>query len=987
MLTDRLWLSLIEEGPPLVVLVLLGLTLLSRRGPVRVNLGRHAIRLLAAGWVLIFLSFIIDIVDEFLFTQVPTWLIAMRFLEGSTQALGIGLIALGLLRSGRDISRNHQAYLAMHREVQHHEQQYQTLQHLARQLSQDLYHTGCIEEGLDKTLHSIRIQLEIEGVSLWQRVAGGPALQCINRNDASGQDVDQGPGDLALDPERYPDYFAAQAREGLVAVENAMEDPRTRELRGSYLEPRKIQALLDAAVWDGQGIQMILCLESRRPRRWSRMEKTFAGNIAHLLSATLAAQAEREAAKSLRTSEARFRAIADYTYDWESWFDTQGRLLWTNPAAERLSGYPCQALYAMSDPLTLVDSKHRLGIQAALEAGMKGESGSDLEFRLLTRDGGQRPVQLSWQPIKDDQGHFQGVRTSIRDISEQVRQREQLGSAMRELRRSSARLQLHFNLSPMAIVSWQPDGRILDLNPKAEQLFGLPRSDLAGADIRLFIPEQTDARITSLVDQLREPGARVHKLQTNCNLEGELLSLDWTEVGIMDESQELESILSFGLDVSEQQRVERAFQAVFQATTRNTGPGFLDALVRELVTTLDTSLAFVGEFEEVNQTRVASVASYKDDGERPAVNYDLKGTPCEQVNQEGICVYPENIQERFPQDLMLQEMGLHSYAGTLLHNDRDEPIGLLVLLDTKPLKHRRLIETLLPVFASRAGAELEALRQRRRHQRLEDQVQHSQRMETLGILTGGIAQDFNNLLQPISGYADLLLEDLPADSPRREDLRLIKESSERARSLIRQMLTFARASDFQVESLEVTGMLADVQQLARGFLPPGIELNLEQTEELPSILGNRTQLDQALLNLITNAAHAIGERGQIHLRARIVRVDEARAQSQQPLAPGRYLQLEVADDGCGMETALKERIFDPFFTTKEPGEGTGLGLSTTLGIVHAHGGGIEVDSEPGQGACFRLLLPADSLEGNHQQEPGPSAPSPRPPASDGRILP
>ncbi|MEQ9564390.1 MAG: ATP-binding protein, partial [Pseudomonadales bacterium] len=225
-----------------------------------------------------------------------------------------------------------------------------------------------------------------------------------------------------------------------------------------------------------------------------------------------------------------------------------------------------------------------------------------------------------------------------------------------------------------------------------------------------------------------------------------------------------------------------------------------------------------------------------------------------------------------------------------------------------------------------------------------------------GVLAGGIAHDFNNILQPISGYAELLYSDLPEDSPLRDDVMEIRQGADRARNLVRQILSFSRNSETERSPIEVAAMIKGTVRFARGSLPSSVSLVSEIAPDVTSVLGNATQLDQCLMNLITNAYHAVGQQGEIRIEASPFEVTEDGIAMHPLLSPGRYIRICVIDNGCGMDDETAKRIFDPFFTTKEPGKGTGLGLSTVHGIIAGHKGEITVYSRSGQGTRFSVLL-------------------------------
>ena len=243
-------------------------------------------------------------------------------------------------------------------------------------------------------------------------------------------------------------------------------------------------------------------------------------------------------------------------------------------------------------------------------------------------------------------------------------------------------------------------------------------------------------------------------------------------------------------------------------------------------------------------------------------------------------------------------------------------------------------------------------------QELARQLEHSHRLETIGTMAGGIAHDFNNILTPIIGCIQLARLELDDNAEAAAQLDIAGASALRAKELIQQILTFSRHADIDRVPTRVQTVVAEVLKLLAASLPRGIDVRADLDQECPPVLANGSQLHQLVVNLCTNAAQAIGDApGVIELRLGRTVVAAAPPRADTGPAPGEYARLVIRDDGPGMTGKVRERIFEPFFTTKAPGMGTGLGLSVVHGIVAAHGGHISVESAPGAGATFTILLP------------------------------
>ena len=244
-------------------------------------------------------------------------------------------------------------------------------------------------------------------------------------------------------------------------------------------------------------------------------------------------------------------------------------------------------------------------------------------------------------------------------------------------------------------------------------------------------------------------------------------------------------------------------------------------------------------------------------------------------------------------------------------------------------------------------------------QQIEMKLHHTQQLESIGILAGGIAHDFNNILFPIVGYTEMLLEDVPEDSSSRGSLKQIYTSALRAKSLVKQILTFARQGSGELMLMKMQPIVKEALKLIRATIPTTIEIKQDINPDCGVIKADPTQIHQIVMNLTTNAYHAMEETGG-ELRVSLKEIELKTLDLINPnMAPGVYACLTVADTGVGMDKNLTDKIFEPFFTTKAIGKGTGMGLSVVHGIVTAMGGAINVYSEPGKGTQFHVYLPVE----------------------------
>ncbi len=242
-------------------------------------------------------------------------------------------------------------------------------------------------------------------------------------------------------------------------------------------------------------------------------------------------------------------------------------------------------------------------------------------------------------------------------------------------------------------------------------------------------------------------------------------------------------------------------------------------------------------------------------------------------------------------------------------------------------------------------------------QRLEEQLRYSQKWEIIGSLAGGIANEFNNMLTPILGFAYMALEEAPEGSKTRKGLEHILTAANRSRDLAEQILAFSRQAEPQRKPLQLHRVIEDALKLLRPSLPANIEIRHSLDVEHDVVVADPDQMHQVLMNLCTNAHHAMPEGGTLDVSLARVETDAELERVRKQPHEGGYLRLTVRDTGHGMDPATRERVLEPFFTTRDAGESTGLGLSVANGIVVSHGGNLMVESEPGKGTAVHVYLP------------------------------
>jgi signal transduction histidine kinase/ActR/RegA family two-component response regulator len=422
---------------------------------------------------------------------------------------------------------------------------------------------------------------------------------------------------------------------------------------------------------------------------------------------------------------------------------------------------------------------------------------------------------------------------------------------------------------------------------------------------------------------------------------------------------ELRAIVEFHRELSDTRRLELALAEISSGASEATGEAFFEHLVVQLAHALDAEHAFVGGLEGGDPDAMETWAMVLDGvlvtgDERDARS--LEGTACQRVLEVGACVYPDNVHAAFPDDTWLSRVGARAYAGSPLKASDGSVLGALCVMSARPLRYVESTRTIVDVFAALASAELERRHMAQRRRELEEQLRHAQTQEVVGRLVAGVVHDFRNLLSPIRGFTELALQQLRGQEPLASDLQEVLDASVAAERLVEELLSVSRRQDATWQSLRLAATLEGLVPVVRQALREDFSLALRLGGR-GLVHGDPHQLRQVLLNLVVNAREAMAPGGTLTIATRDLGAGD-------PLI-AEHLEGElrpcvlwtVTDDGVGMAPDVRDRVFDAFFTTRGASGGTGLGLAVVHGVVKHHHGAIWVDSEPGRGATFSVLLP------------------------------
>ena len=604
------------------------------------------------------------------------------------------------------------------------------------------------------------------------------------------------------------------------------------------------------------------------------------------------------------------------------------RYIYANRAAEAISGYTAQEILTMR----FWDFVHPDHQAFAREQDRKRRQGERrlmrYELKVVTKAGTERWLDLSDAIILLGEEPF-GI-ISAADITE----RKQVEEELRESRELYALLT---DTIPDVIIRTDLEGKITFVNDRTIEISGYSRDDLEGRNVIHFVVDEERGRLLqneALMTNERLGPQEYHLIMKDRRIipfevNGDVLhDMDGTPCGTVHVCRD---ITARKMSEKMLRQSEEKFSKIFMlspdciAITR-----LADGLI------IDTNHGF----EEITgwKREIVIGSSFLD-----------------------VLVWIN----RTDRDVMVDEL---KSDRDILHREfrfrRKDGTARTGIYSARPI---RIADDACFIFSMRDITDWRRLHEDR--QKLEQQLSQAQKMEAIGTLAGGIAHDFNNILSAIMGYSELCLHMADDRMKVRTFMEQALKAAERAKDLVQQILTFSRKVDHEKRPIMLTPIITEIVKFMRASLPATIEIRQTIDEGAGAIMADPTHMHQVLMNLCTNAGHAMNKRGgMLEIGLKEVMIAAGNNLFHPPLNPGLYLELSVRDDGHGISRENLERIFDPYFTTKRQGEGTGLGLAVVHGIVKDHGGEIRVDSEEGIGTTFLIYLPLIANEVEHETE-------------------
>ena len=490
-----------------------------------------------------------------------------------------------------------------------------------------------------------------------------------------------------------------------------------------------------------------------------------------------------------------------------------------------------------------------------------------------------------------------------------------------------------------------------------EKMLGIPPGSFAGtaeALLALVHPDDVERCRDRLIGNAAPAQARSTQRFRLLRPDGRLLHLHACSICVMRDGQgralRLRGTLSDIGDVVHDRDRIMAVAAMIGAVH---GADCLPVIARSLATQLEAEACLIVRFRRGNCRSLAGWML----GTIPAdLEWPIAGSPCETLQDGAMVVMPEGVPASYPRWQPSIGMQAQACIAVPLFSLDGQVIGGLLCLFAKPMHEDPLgIRDLLEIFSHRAEAELVRRDIVSDLERAEQRLHQNDKMDALGRLAGGIANDFNNMLAGIMGAAELLDARMGLESPHHRLVRAIVQSAERAADLTHKLLSFSRKTPVQRRLIDLRTPVEEALAVLAHSISHNISLRRDLGSATAVVAGDPGLLQSMVLNLCTNASEAMPRGGTLSVA--ITTMTIASIEPDWRLPAGRYVQLAVADTGVGMDDKTTARIFEPFFTTKAPGAGTGLGLAAAYGIIHEHGGSIRVRTAPGRGTTMLVRLP------------------------------
>lgn len=629
----------------------------------------------------------------------------------------------------------------------------------------------------------------------------------------------------------------------------------------------------------------------------------------------------KQVEKALRESEHELNTHLQNTPIVAISWDLNFRVVKWNHAAETVFGYSKAEAMGKHATELLLSEELKEAVNGIFQDLISGKGGTRSTNENITKDN--RRLICDWYntAMKDADGKVVGVASLVHDITYRKRTEKALQVSEKEYRST-------LNNLLIGVVVHAKDTSILLSNPEATNILGLTYEQMSGK--KTIDPAWNFVHADSTIMKVEDyPVSKVFSTEKPFNdyvigiVRPDKDYVTWVMVNaipVFSDDGELDKVIVNFVDITEHKKAEASLQES-------------ESKYRMLVENLPQKIFY----KNGKSVYVACNENFAK---------DLNIAPDGIVGKTDYDFFPKELAEKYRADdaRIIQSGGVEELEEKYLFEGQDRVVQTV---KTAVTDDNGDVVGLLGIFWD--------ITEKRR---LESQLKQSQKMESVGTMAGGIAHDFNNILGIIIGNAELAIDDIPEGNPVRMNLDGIKTASLRARDVVRQLLNFSRKEEQNRKPIKIHQIIKESIKLIRASTPATIDIRSNISDESGTIIADPTQIHQVLINLCTNANHAMEEKGGVlEISLDEVEMKEAIQFQYKQLEPGMYVQLIIRDTGVGIDAEIQDKIFDPYFTTKDVGKGTGMGLSVVHGIVNNFNGAISINSRPNTGTEVIVLFP------------------------------